>query len=141
LLKCKPREFKRRIQSITEKSRVNKVAWKQSQENENRFYVNLSDELQLVVANFSPKNKPDWAGASLFYQGRKVAYLYAEDGGDQELFRLIVDMVNEARRNVTGWDVALSKVDEILESKESIGKLAEDEFVEQEEPPTGDIPF
>lgn len=128
-------QFKEMLERLLEKSRANRVNWRRREQFGGvRFYVEVDPRIEISVVFGSPSSSPDFATAKLFVNGKAVAEISGEDTGmpDDFDFQLARNLYLDAQRSYYGWDDALQKLNEALQSEGPIGIPA---------PPSADIPI
>ncbi len=128
-------KFREILQRLLEKSRGNKVRWRQSTSDEGGelYAVFFPRNAQVDIYYNSPPSAPDCIRATLFVGKRLAISMDAEDG-DSPDWKLLESVVQDARRCVFGFDEALEAIDQALASDDPIGPLPE-------APSGDDIPF
>lgn len=128
-------QFKEMLEKLLEKSRANRVNWRKGEHaGAVRFYVEVDPAIEISVVFNSPTSSPDFAMAKLFVNGKCAAEISGEDTGmqDDSDFQLARNLFLDAQRSYYGWDDALQKLNEALQSEGPIGIPA---------PPSANVPL
>lgn len=130
-------QFREMLERLLEKSRANRVNWRKggdATDSSGRFAVDVAPGISLLVSFMSPSSSPDFATATLVVNYAIAIEISGEDtgiGGDSD-FKLLRALYLDAQRSYYGWDDALQKLNEALQSEGPIGIP---------EPPSADVPF
>jgi hypothetical protein len=115
--------FRGILRRLLERSRKDQVRWHRKPDDEGRtFEVWFPDQGMTIAVTFvSPPTAPDWTCAEQIVNNETVATIDAEEGDNSEDFGLLSEIWHDAHRRVHGWDQALDKLENALQSEGTVG--------------------
>lgn len=133
-------KFTEILRRLLAKSEAGKVRW--SVTDKGSYRVDLAGDATILLSFTSPNSEPDFYTAVLGIGKRAVSTLLEENAEEEsETFALLRKLYNDAERSYWGWDKALKRIDEALESDEIIGDVPQNTAPQKSAPPVDDLPF
>jgi hypothetical protein len=112
---------------LLDKSKAGKVNWQTIGGEPENYHVHFGGETSFIVCFQSSDYAATKASISLNIKSMVAARISAEEG--EENFAMFKEVFDEAHRTATGWDKALSMIQERIASDNAVGD------------PPGDIPI